>query len=342
MTTPPEPSAKPLSDLEAAFGALSPDRAAQLLAATGELTLVLNGEGVVTDAALSSDALGALDVAAWVGRLWSDTVTIESRPKVEELLRDALSEIPARPRHVNHPTASGDAPIAYTALALAAGGPIVATGRDLAPLAALQARLTRAQEAFAQDLDRTREAEARQRMLFQLSDEAMVLVAEDSRRIVEVNAAAERLLGARGAELIDRRSVDAFALAENRRLERLFAEAREAERTPPIEMTISGGRAAVMASAEICRQGGAWFILLRLAPTGPQQDVARFRDLVGRAPLEAILTETRDVVERLCLETALAARGGDAAAAAEALGLSRAALDEKLRRYGLGVRDVEP
>jgi transcriptional regulator PpsR len=60
------------------------------------------------------------------------------------------------------------------------------------------------------------------------------------------------------------------------------------------------------------------------------------RELVGRVPLKDIVAETADLIERLCIESALELTGDNRAAAAEMLGLSRQSLYVKLRRYGVG------
>jgi DNA-binding NtrC family response regulator len=46
--------------------------------------------------------------------------------------------------------------------------------------------------------------------------------------------------------------------------------------------------------------------------------------------------ETTDVIERMCIESALMLTGDNRASAAEMLGLSRQSLYVKLHRYGLG------
>jgi transcriptional regulator PpsR len=58
-------------------------------------------------------------------------------------------------------------------------------------------------------------------------------------------------------------------------------------------------------------------------------------DLIGRVPLKDIVRETTDVIERLCIESALNLTGDNRASAAEMLGLSRQSLYVKLRRFGL-------
>ncbi|WP_132693536.1 transcriptional regulator PpsR [Rhodovulum steppense] len=62
-------------------------------------------------------------------------------------------------------------------------------------------------------------------------------------------------------------------------------------------------------------------------------------ELVGSATLKDIVAETTDVVEKMCIETAVELTRNNRVAAAEMLGLSRQSLYVKLRKYGLLSRD---
>ncbi len=62
------------------------------------------------------------------------------------------------------------------------------------------------------------------------------------------------------------------------------------------------------------------------------QNVAK---LVGASPLKDIVAETADVIERICIETAIEMTGNNRVAAAEMLGLSRQSLYVKLRKYDM-------
>ncbi len=65
-------------------------------------------------------------------------------------------------------------------------------------------------------------------------------------------------------------------------------------------------------------------------------------DLIGRVPLKDLVRETTDVIERMCIESALTLTGDNRASAAEMLGLSRQSLYVKLHRYGLGDLPATP
>lgn len=64
-------------------------------------------------------------------------------------------------------------------------------------------------------------------------------------------------------------------------------------------------------------------------------------ELVGSSTLKAIVTETTDVVEKMCIQTAVDLTRNNRVAAAEMLGLSRQSLYVKLRKFGLLSKDDE-
>lgn len=70
------------------------------------------------------------------------------------------------------------------------------------------------------------------------------------------------------------------------------------------------------------------------APVG-EENVRSVMELVGSATLKEIVAETTDVVERMCIETAIELTSNNRVAAAEMLGLSRQSLYVKLRKYSL-------
>ena len=79
---------------------------------------------------------------------------------------------------------------------------------------------------------------------------------------------------------------------------------------------------------------------LRRSGSGMPDDGARsVMELVGSSTLKDIVAETTDVIEKMCMETALELTRNNRVAAADMLGLSRQSLYVKLRKYGLVNRD---
>ncbi len=69
--------------------------------------------------------------------------------------------------------------------------------------------------------------------------------------------------------------------------------------------------------------------------TAAEESSRNVMELVGSATLKEIVSETTDVVEKMCIETAVTLTRNNRVAAAEMLGLSRQSLYVKLRKYGL-------
>src|SRR4051794_2261129 len=106
------------------LGSLDTATVASLLTVAADVVLALDRGGTVRDAAFGSDELAAEWQAGWLGRPWIETVTVESRPKVETLLREAGAGGPPPGRAVDHPLPRGpDPPILYAALAPRPPGP---------------------------------------------------------------------------------------------------------------------------------------------------------------------------------------------------------------------------
>jgi len=74
--------------------------------------------------------------------------------------------------------------------------------------------------------------------------------------------------------------------------------------------------------------------------TATEEDAKPLKELVGSATLKDIVAQTTDVVEKMCIETAIELTNNNRVAAADMLGLSRQSLYVKLRKYGLLAKDT--
>ncbi|MEX1235942.1 MAG: transcriptional regulator PpsR [Roseovarius sp.] len=66
-----------------------------------------------------------------------------------------------------------------------------------------------------------------------------------------------------------------------------------------------------------------------------EEEARPLMELVGSATLKEIVSQTTDVVEKMCIETAIQLTNNNRVASADMLGLSRQSLYVKLRKYGL-------
>ena len=247
----------------------------RLIGASSDIALVLDGTGHVLDVIVQDAELATLVGLAWKGRAWSDTVTVESREKVEGLLREAAGGLPTRLRHVNHPfVGHDDLPISYAAVQFdaqpAAGRPgFIAFGRDLRATIQLQRRLVEAQQSMERDYWRFREAEARYRTLFQTALEAVVIADGQTLKVLEANPAAEGLLGRAATRLVGTPLLSLFEMGEQDRLQTMLTAARNVGSRDSVRVQLAaglGGSGLVDLSAVLFRQEQSAFLLVRVLP----------------------------------------------------------------------------
>ncbi len=183
--------------MDSLFGDANASAVADMLRTASDLVLVIDAAGVVRDIDTSQPELRQLGLEQWRGKRWIDTVTTESRPKIEDLLSGNTQG--PKWRHVNHVLGPGaELPLTYAITVLSGlgrSGWLVAYARDLRPHAALQQRLINAQLSMEREYWRLRSVETRYRLLFQIASEAVLVLDAQSGKLEEANPAAYRLLG---------------------------------------------------------------------------------------------------------------------------------------------------
>jgi len=260
-----------------ALGELDVEAAAALVAAASDIVIVMRGDGTVLDIACNSEEL-ARDVgdgSAWRGRSWAETVAADSRAKVAEMIEGAAAgRVPAW-RHVNQLASRGASlPLLFSTVRAGAGDRIVAFGRDLRPIAALQQRLVDAQASLERDYARLRYAETRYRLLFQMSSDPVLVVDAASARIVEVNPASEQLFGATARPEIGHDFLSVFAPEARQPVELLLAGVRAAGRSDDVRSRLAHGGRPVDVSASLFRQDNSAYFLIRLTAIAETEAVA--------------------------------------------------------------------
>ncbi len=259
----------PFKATRLSFETMTIEDAAQLLAIAGDIAMVVDARGVIRDVAVGSGELRGAGVDAWTGRAWLETVTVDSRPKVEELIRDAGRPDERRWRQVNHILAGGEIPIRYFTVRTGNDGDVIAIGRDLRANAALQQRLLKAQQALERDHLRLRQAESRYRLLFERSTEAVLIVDAATRRIVEANSAAEVLAGR--SRLAGQLLQSIVAPSSRDDAVALLGAVAAADEVPAATVAMAGSGTECMLTATLFRQGGVAHFLVRLTPLSAEE-----------------------------------------------------------------------
>jgi transcriptional regulator PpsR len=264
------------------FAGIDADAAALLIAAAADVAVILDEDGIIRDRAFQSEAL-ALEFADqdhWVGKPWRDTVTVESRSKIDEMLHDVHDRSARNGRQVNYQAVRGnDIPILFSVLPVGNTKQAIAFGRDLRAFATLQQRVVDVQQSFERDYARMRHIETRYRILFQMTPEPVLIVEVGSQKIIEANPAARQLpgpqlTGSKGKiigltlnHLVDKESLPA--------LEAMLAGIRTNGRADDILLRLAGGDVEMLATAFSFRQGNSKLLLLRLTHPAPAADQTR-------------------------------------------------------------------
>ncbi|WP_119169142.1 transcriptional regulator PpsR [Algihabitans albus] len=253
-----------LGDLDAGF-------AADLIATAADIALVVNPDGTIHDVALGPECSSLESAKSWIGRPWIETVTVESRAKVERLIHEAQESAPPRWREVNHISAGDESfLVRYAVLQAGQNGRIVAIGRDQRVLTDAQQRLIDYQQSMEREYARLRHAETRYRLLFQISSEAVLIVDAGSGSIIDANPAAAKLLGSGEKRIAGKAFLDLFKPKSRQAAETLVATVRAVGKAERTEATLASTSQPISISATLFRQDKTVHILVRLAPlVGP-------------------------------------------------------------------------
>jgi transcriptional regulator PpsR len=465
--------------------AIGPEQFNEIVTTAADLAIVLDTEGKVHSVITNplNPTLGRLD--HWKDRDIREFMAEDSLSKLEAQLQAYRSGKKAKSDviEVNHfDNANWEFPIRYTLHKTGRENIILMLGRDLRPIAELQHRLVKAQLALEKDYETHRDYETRYRVIMEAARDALALVDVGSGRIVDLNSAAARVLGAeadtltgsaftqefdgkRRGEFIEglvlaagdeaartitvqtkrtetdvvlhpmvfraagdktllcrietagnaesvalelsqvlsalyRDGADAIVFTDNNGMIRsandaflglcdvgqladvkgkslgeflargsvdlkvLIDNAARNKRMRLYSTRLEGAFGAQlsveMSATHLATSGNTGFAFIirdtsrmevvrepgannpgTVPGAAPMSDDAmrNVMDLVGSAPLKDIVSATTDVVEKMCIETAVELTDNNRVAAAEMLGLSRQSLYVKLRKYGLLARN---
>jgi transcriptional regulator PpsR len=275
----------------------------KLLGAVSDVSLVISSKGVIEDVSTEQDTMAVLGCQSWLGKRWIDTVTSESKQKIEDLLSVQPDTQNLLWRHVNHPVPSGgEAAIQYITVALK-GDKLLAVGRSLERLAELQRRLVETQQSMERDFLRLRHIEARYRVLFETSPEAVLMVDAHSYRLIEANAGAQALFKDAGKRMVGRDFRDCVESESQAEVQSLLRTALATGRIEMCSATLPGSSLPVTVSASVFRQDGGAQFLVRLTPREahaaahlPLDAATALSELMAHFPDGWLLTDTSGTV----------------------------------------------
>jgi transcriptional regulator PpsR len=273
-----------------------------------DVTLLLDAEGIIREATFAS-SLGSEDPATWFGLPWSETVAGLGNSNVQRILDDARTTGISAFRQVTQRFPSGiEMPMEYTTVLLGGRAGMLAIGKNLQAVAELQSRLIAAQQTMERDYWKLREVETRYRLLFDVSNEAVLLLKASNLRIVEANPAAVRALqlsahsrdGVAGLEFLP-----ALLAKDRTTLQAMLARIRDQGKAPSIIVHLGQDRKSWTLRATPVTSEPSPVFLIQLAPVASvaqpaavENKTASVDDLIEESPDGFVVFDKDGVILR--------------------------------------------
>ena len=264
-----------------------------------DVTLMLDSHGVIRQASLSDDMRDE-PVTSWVGRPWVETVGATAGDSVRRMVEEARTAGVSAFSRVTQRFPSGlELPIEYTTVRLGSKAGLIAIGKNLQAVAELQSRLLATQHAREQDYWKLRDIETRSRLLFDASNEAVLMLSADTLRVAEANPAAMRALGiAPGWEFLRE-----MAPADHDTFKAMLVRVRQQGRAPGILVRLGAQGEPWIVRASVMAAAPGPMVLLQLAHAGTEpvprrDDGPPMDDMIERLPEGFVGLDRQGVIRR--------------------------------------------
>ncbi|MEK9812688.1 MAG: transcriptional regulator PpsR [Bordetella sp.] len=278
---------------------LDAEESAALVTAAADITLVIDAQGIIRQVITGSADWQPNRAQDWVGKKWAEVVTSESRPKIEEMVREAQEgKAEGRWRHINQLSQPDEEiPILFSLLRVGKDGQMVAVGRDLRPVASLQARLVEAQQLMERDYVRLRGVEGQFRMLFDLVHDPVLLISARSHQVIEANRSGGQYLQ-KDRQAIIGEAIEAFLSDRaNSALHNTLQQVASSGRPAEVSLRFVKHQASARVLVSYLRQESDTVFMLRIDSEKPHpgEDVALL-EAMRQFSDGLVLTDTKGII----------------------------------------------
>ena len=198
-----------------------------VIQAGSDLAIVMDEQSVILGLAFGNSELYSKNLQALVGKNWEETVSLESRIKVQTLLKDAKESGASRLRQINVAIpGAADLPFLCAAIYLPKSKRVVALYRDLREVSLLQQRLIDAQQTIELDYARLRDMETRNRILFEIASSENIIIDSTHFKILEANARFVEIVGEPIKKIIGKSFLDYLAKKDLNTVREALTKAR--------------------------------------------------------------------------------------------------------------------
>jgi transcriptional regulator PpsR len=271
-----------------------------------DVTLFLDPAGVIKRVNLSN-ALAEEGVQGWIGRPWLETVRNSEGVAERQMLADAFSNRVSVVRQVTQRFPSGrELAMEYTTVRLGGRAGVVAIGRSLQAVADLQSRLVAAQQAMERDYWRLREVETRYRLLFNASNEAVLLIRAADLSIAEANPVAIEELDLpqnRQGGVAGQPFLSEVAPGDREQFQATLVRAREYGSAPGLLLHLGHKQQPWLMRASLMKSEPGALFLLQLSHAGTtsrpdRANAVSIEELIARGPDGFVVIEESGIICR--------------------------------------------
>lgn len=287
----------PFNDPDVMFEGFTKADIINLAYCAGDFMLAIDENKVVRDIAVNVKDHSFAN--QWIGKKWADTVTVESRPKIEQLLD------PAHPskniwRQVNHLHDGDDFPVNYKVIKPDNSSWHIAIGRDLRSISLLQQRLLKTQQSMERDYLNLRQTETRYRLLFDNMSYPVLISDTDSHEIQQANRSCHNLMSAAPGSLEGKGLLSLVEREYRDDLIAYLAAVSVNSAIAPASVQLTGRTDYVKIAASAFRQSGKQFWLVSIddglheAPA--KQSDQYVLDVVEKMPDAFVLADEKQAI----------------------------------------------
>ena len=245
---------------------IDPEMLSEIVSTAADISLLISSDARVLAVMVNPahPVFGRLD--SWVGKPIAEIITEESFEKLVKRL-DVISRPGARSLavEINHIDQSlWEFPVRYSMHNLGRDKTILMMGRDMRSVAEMQQQLVMAQFALERDYETQREMDTRYRVLMEATRDAVVLVAMNSGRIADLNAAAAVMLGGSRQDLIGAAIAQEFEGRRRGEFLESLSNIASADSVSPVELVARRSQRKVRVIPKLFRAAGERLMLCRI------------------------------------------------------------------------------
>ena len=264
---------------------LGSDLLSSVASTLSDIILVIEPSGRIVSGSSNPNHRSFGELPRWAGLDLAQVTEADSHAKLTERVEALVAQVRRGERaaqswcEIIHRLEDGSrVPVRYSLHWLADRDRVLMLGRDQRPMIEVQQQLVSAQIALERDYEAQREIDTRYRLLMDVTQDAILLVATGTRRVVDVNHNAAAMLGAARGDLV---GADILSELEGPRQSELMdtlAVTAGSDLAAPVEVQARRSQKRLLVHPKVFRAAGERLVLCRLDEAGSGQNGANAPD----------------------------------------------------------------